>query len=185
MKKFVITLLVVLSAVCAVSSSALSSNNLSIEVRGYMAPSSSFYLVPRSMVSLDPQYTQGTQVPIATYTFTTNTVKDTQLTVAPTSGEIFSLVDLSQTFEYPYEIAICSYDNLGNIVNVNQAPTTNTVQIRSGSAETPSYGEIYACFPYTDEMNEDLLNTIESTSVLDNDMGGEYSSDLYFSLLVI
>jgi hypothetical protein len=186
MKRVVIALLAVLLAVSPVYSLQFSSNELSVKVSGTMPEDASFFFVPTEQMSLDLNYSQGKQVPIATYSFSTNSVKGTVLTVAPAIGDAFYIIDKNSN-SYSYQIAICGYDGFGTITSVNQSDSTNTVSINSSPGAWASHGEIYACFPfYDDETSNKLISAgmnIGDSSKADNPAG--LYSELFFGLVVV
>lgn len=183
MKKILITLFIALTVCACGFCAVLSSNSLNIEISGYMAPKSSFVVAPTSQIKVDTLFSQGRQVPIATYTFTTNSLKDTQLTVSPINNDYFAL-SASDT-DIPYEVAICSMDSMGNITAISQAPTTNTVNIRSGAEGVASYGEIYACFPFDDTIDQKYASAIEQVAVAGNAKSQILSSQLFLALVIV
>ncbi|MFA7188604.1 MAG: hypothetical protein WC117_00795 [Sphaerochaetaceae bacterium] len=204
MKKIVVALLAVLAIVSPVFSAVSSSyegnqleeserlpvlsddftsNSLSIDVSGYMPASSAFYLKPTVDLTSDLSHSQGKQVPIASYSFTTNTVKGTTLTVGPSAGDSFNISNPDGQ-SYSFEVAICGYDHTGNVSAVSQTSGSNTVSINSGAGSAASYGEVFACFPFYDDALSQMFIAAMTPGEGESNANG-LTSELYFDLVII
>ena len=166
MKKIVIILTVLLITFSVFSSTLISSNEVCLSITGNMPRTYDFVITPKTFVSIDLLGDSGSQIPIATYLFSSNSVSETSLKVYPKDGN-FNIVDNGTGAKYDYQVAVCTYDELGNVNSVTQFGNARTIPIDPPVVGEAEEGEIFAC------LNYNTFNEIPS---------GNYSSELYFEV---
>jgi len=168
MKKLFLIIIVLVLSFSVFSETPVSSNEILLGVTGIMPMTYVFTITQNSVLNIDVVRDSGSQIPIASYVFTSNSIADTHLTVYP-KDVTFNIDDLVTGSKYGYEVAVCTYDERGNVESITQFDRAQKLEVRASEVGQPEYGEIYACLGYNQ---------------FDEIPSGQYSSDLYFEITI-
>ena len=168
MKKLILIIAVLILSFSVFCEAPVSSNEILLGITGIMPMTYVFTITQNNISNIDVVRDSGSQIPIASYVFTSNSVADTHLTVYP-KGTTFNINDLVTGSKYGYEIAVCTYDKNGNVESITQFDKAKMLEVRASEVGQPEYGEIYACLGYNQ---------------FDEIPSGQYSSDLYFEITI-
>lgn len=117
-------------------------DGLSVPLSGTMPVTVSFQILPAEP---EPPSAAG-DVPIAVYSFNANSLRGARFAIGPADGPLFVLSDASG-MAYPYEVAICGYDDEGRLTTISQSGEALDAVITG----TNQKGEVYARFPFFDD----------------------------------
>ncbi|MDD4082109.1 MAG: hypothetical protein WC162_02785 [Sphaerochaetaceae bacterium] len=168
MKKLSMIIIVLILSFSVFSEAPVVSNEILLGITGIMPMTYNFTITQRDSLYIDVVRDSGSQIPIASYVFSSNSIADTHLTVYP-KGQTFNIDDLVTGSKYGYEIAVCTYDGSGNVESIMQFDRAKKIDVRALVVGQPEYGEIYACLGYNQ---------------FDEIPSGQYSSDLYFEITI-
>ena len=168
MKKLSLIIIILVLCFSVFSEAPVASNEILLGITGIMPMTYVFTITQNTSLNIDVVRDSGSQIPIASYVFSSNSIADTHITVYP-KEETFNINDLVTGSKYGYEIAVCTFDRNGNVESITQFDRAQQIDVRALEVGKPEYGEIYACLGY------DQFNEIPS---------GQYSADLYFEVTI-